>query len=287
MEFFLRYRTAVVFSFLSLFCFTSLSVKSNFFTLTVESLCDSFVYPFQQGYFSLQKGASNIWVSVMELKDVKEKLKFYKEQVHNYKSKEKELINLRRENQRLTKLLETKKFISSDSLPANIISKNPENWFKTLMVDRGSNDGVQNNMPVISYQDGEEVVVGKVIVVKDNLSKVLPLNGLGLKVGVKLYKNNYPGLFSSLSDDSSLGLMDYVSREVKVNLGDKVVTSGQGGIFPVGITVGKVVKNNSWSSSTHQTILVQPAINYELLEDVFIIKKAPSKDFLELFEIDK
>ena len=284
MELLLRYRVIIVFFFLSFFCLFSLTVNPNPFTSFVENTSQMVIYPFQKVYNYIPSSLANFWENVMELRDIKKKLKYYKDQVHNYESKDRELLDLKRENQRLSRLLKVKKFISYDSISAKVFSKNPDNWFKTLIIDKGVRDGVQNNMPVITYQEevGQEVVVGKTCRVSSSLSKVIPFNALGMKIGVKFKKNNSPGLLSSLAGDSEICLMDYVNKNIYIEKGDEIVTSGQGGIFPPGLLVGKVFKKKMTVSSTCQTILVRPVVDYSLLENVFIIKKVPSQDFLKL-----
>jgi len=55
-------------------------------------------------------------------------------------------------------------------------------------------------------------------------------------------------------------------------------------VFPQGLIIGSVVKSELLESSPYQRAIVKPFIDYNLLEEVFIIKKAPDKDLFELFE---
>jgi rod shape-determining protein MreC len=77
--------------------------------------------------------------------------------------------------------------------------------------------------------------------------------------------------------------MDYISKSATVKFGDVVVTSGQGGIYPQGLLVGKVLKSFVTESSAYLKAVVKPIIDFNQVEEVYIIRKQPDKDMLELF----
>ena len=78
--------------------------------------------------------------------------------------------------------------------------------------------------------------------------------------------------------------MNYISKSVLIKYGDVIVTSGQGGIFPPGLIVGKVMKSYKSDSSVFQRVIVKPVIDYSLIEDVFVVKKEPDPELLELIK---
>ncbi len=78
--------------------------------------------------------------------------------------------------------------------------------------------------------------------------------------------------------------MDYITRAAQVKFGDVIVTSGQAGVFPPGLVIGTVVKTELPESNPYQKIIVKPAIDYNLIDEVFIIKKNPNKDLFDIFE---
>ncbi len=122
--------------------------------------------------------------------------------------------------------------ITYESIPAVVISKDPDNWFRTIVLNRGSSSGVKVNMPVVAYQGEHKAVIGKVIEVRRWVSRVLPILAPEMKLGVMLQETRFPGLLKGYSSNSNLCIMDYISRAVPVKFGDVVITSGQGGIFP-------------------------------------------------------
>lgn len=62
-----------------------------------------------------------------------------------------------------------------------------------------------------------------------------------------------------------------------------VLTSDQGGVFPAGLLVGTVLKTDALESSPYQRIVVKPALDYYSIDEVFIIKREPDKELLELY----
>jgi len=274
----------VTFAVFAMFCLISLTVQSSSFTFTIEGAGSALVSPFQRVYDGVQGGVSRVWAGFTELNEVREELKKTREQLQKYESVAGELNELRDENGRLRKLLGLRDEVTYESVPASIISKDPDNWFRTLVVNRGANDGISINMPVIAYSGGQKAVVGKIVEVRGNVSRVMPIISSDMRIGVKLMDSNYPGLLSGYSATSSLCVMDYISKEAHLGKSSIVITSGQGGVFPPGIIIGLVEKTILMNSSAYQRAVVRPLIDFGVLEEVFIIKKEPDKDLMELLK---
>ncbi len=287
MEFFIRHKTVVAFIGFSLFCIISLSVQSTSFTMTIEGVGSAIMMPFQKAYNGFHNGVSRFWAGFTDLSVVREELQKTRKQLQYYESVADELTEIKNENQRLRQILILKEKIEYKSVPATIISKDPDNWFRTIIIDRGEKDGIKVNMPVIAYQGGIKAVVGKIIEVRGSISRVLPIISPDMKIGVKFQDSKYPGLLSGLSINSDQCVMDYISRTALVNLGNLVVTSAQGGVFPPGLYIGNVVKTALHESNPYQRAIIKPVIDFNLLEEVFVILKDPDEVLNQLFEEPK
>jgi len=240
--------------------------------------------PFQKGYHSLQKGIHMLWAGFTELSDVRDELQKTQAKLRKYEEMTEELYEIKNENKRLRAILNLKELIVHESVSASIISKDPDNWFRTIIINRGSSDGLKVNMPVVAFSAGNKVIVGKVIEVRSSISRILPIISSDMKLGVMLQESRYPGLLRGYASNSHLCVMDYVSKSAIMKFGDTIVTSGQGGIFPQGLLVGKVIKARIMESSAFQRALVKPFIDYNQIEEVFVIKKEPDEAFLKLLE---
>jgi rod shape-determining protein MreC len=280
----IKHKTVVAFTAFTLFCLVSLTVQSSSFTLSIEGIGSAFVTPFQKLYDGAQGGVSQLWAGFTELGAIRKELQKTREQLQKYESIAGELNELRDENDRLRKLLGLKEEAAYESIPASIISKDPDNWFRTIVINRGEHDGVKMNMPVIAYSGGQKAVVGKIAEVRGNISRVVPIISPDIRIGVKLMDSNYPGLLSGLSTRSSLCMMDYISKEAHLGRNTFVVTSGQGGVFPSGLIIGVVERPILVNSSAYQRAVIRPLIDFGVVEEVFIIKKEPDKDLLELLK---
>ena len=241
--------------------------------------------PFQKAYDGIQGGVSRLWAGFTELTDLREELNKTRTKLMEYeKSTEREKMNeMKRENDRLRELLGMKERIEYDSIPASVISKDPDNWFRTIIINKGSTDGIKENMPVIAYQGGQKAVVGRIIEVRRSISRIAPIISPDVRIGVKLQESRFPGLLSGYSGNEKRCKMDYVSRAAFIERNENVITSGQGGVFPPGLLVGRVVRSFMLESSAYQRAIVEPAIDYDLVEDVFVIRKDMDKDLFEIF----
>ena len=258
-----------------------MSVQGSGFTLTFEGIISGITTPFQKGYHFIQVDTSRLWAGFSELDRTRSELEVTRSKLQTFESADVELIEIKKENDRLRSLLGMKEMLKYDSIVATIISKDPDNWYRTLIINRGSNDGIKVNMPVVAYQvvtnagvkELVKGVVGKVVEVRSSVSRIQPLIAPDIKIGVKIGESRFPGLLSGYTYNSNLCVINYITRAAPVKFGDIIITSGQAGVFPPGLIIGSVVKSELLETSPYQRAIVKPFIDYNLLEDVFIIKK--------------
>jgi rod shape-determining protein MreC len=150
-------------------------------------------------------------------------------------------------------------------LAARVIGANPSSSGRIAFLDRGSRDGVELNMGVIT-PDG---IVGKVLAVYPDTSQVLLISDKESGVGALLADSRAQGPVRG-TGDPLLG-MEYVTKEVMVSAGDTVLTSGQDRIFPKDLPVGKVVRVRPDPRTPFHQILVQPAARLDRLEEVLVL----------------
>jgi rod shape-determining protein MreC len=150
-------------------------------------------------------------------------------------------------------------------LAARVIGASPSASGRIAFLDRGSRDGVDLDMGVIT----PEGVVGKVVAVYPATSQVLLLSDKESGVGALLAGSRTQGPVRG-TGDPVLG-MEYVSKEVKVTVGETVLTSGQDRIFPKDLPVGTVLEVRPDPRSPFQEILVQPSAHLDRLEEVLVL----------------
>ncbi len=169
-----------------------------------------------------------------------------------------------REAREFEKLLNFKKQLTFQPIAARVVGKEPEFWYKTIIIDRGRTDDVLEGMTVFVPAG----VVGQVIHAADHHSKVLLANAPSSAIDAIIQKNRTRGI---LQGAGAKGYeLKYVLKNAEVAVGDYVVTAGIGGIFPTGMVLGTVSQIHSRQRGMFQEIEVRPEVDFQKLEYVFI-----------------
>ena len=148
---------------------------------------------------------------------------------------------------------------------ASVIGRDPSPFLHYIIVNRGSNDGIQRGMPVVT----NEGLVGRVDAVIADAARVQLVTDPVSSVNVHLKNANTDAvLVGSVTGDVSL---DLISQDVTINAGDLILTSGLGGGFPSNLIVGQVVNVRKLPAELFQQATVQPAVDFSRLSIVLII----------------
>jgi rod shape-determining protein MreC len=171
--------------------------------------------------------------------------------------------------ERLKKLYLFQSHNSFPSLVAQVVARDPSNWFKTLLVNKGEKDGVSKDMAVVV----SEGVVGRVIEVSPDVAKVLLISDPNSALDVIIQRARCQGIMEGKVEE--VCVLKYVQKSEDVQVGDKVITSGLGGIFPKGLMIGTITKIERKRPGIFQYIEVTPSVDLSKLEEVLIIKEEP------------
>ena len=179
------------------------------------------------------------------------------------------------ENDRLKALLNLNEQTEIKSIPARVIARDPSVWFNTITINRGSSSGIAANMPVVTAGG----IVGRVITVSPWASQVMLITDEKAGAGAVVGQLGQSGALGSVRGRADLGVslieMRYVSGLEKVEVNDYVMTTGQDGIYPPGLNVGRVVEvKNGTATQAHQ-ILIQPGAQLDHLEEVAVLLYHP------------
>jgi rod shape-determining protein MreC len=189
------------------------------------------------------------------------------------KKLKKELKNLQNivdaiEDKELKTLLPYKKTLTFKTIVAEIIARDPSNWYKSIWIDKGLNDGVKKNQAVIS----DKGVVGKIILVKTYSSQILLLTDTSSKISATVKKTKDHGIIIGTLGKEAV--MEYINTNAKVTIGQKVVTSGFSNIFPKGLLVGKITSTHRGNKQNDfLKVGVSFEIDFSKLENVLVVVK--------------
>lgn len=170
--------------------------------------------------------------------------------------------------QRLQRLLQFKERVPATMIPAEVIAYSPSAWFRTIVINKGLHDGVEKDMPVVTW----EGVVGKVMRASSGSSVVLLVVDRNSSIDVLVQRTRTRGLVEG--DGGSRCQLRHVPRTDDIEAGDHLITSGLGGIFPKGLSMGDVVKVERKEYGLFQEIEIRPSADFSRLEEVMVILNA-------------
>jgi rod shape-determining protein MreC len=174
-------------------------------------------------------------------------------------------------NERFRKLLDFKNATRLNSVTAEVIGKDPSQWYKTIVIDKGITEGITKGLSVVV----PEGVVGQVIDASDHYAKVLLIVDSNSAVDALVQQTRAHGIIKG--DAEGRCLLNYVSRKEIVNIGDAVVSSGLDGVFAKGLLIGKVTDIVRSKSGIFQDIEVSPFVDFDKIEEVLVVLSPPSQ----------
>jgi rod shape-determining protein MreC len=279
-----RNRRILVLILLLFISFILMGVSQSRITIRFKSVAYGVVYPFQfVGVRSITL-VKEFFSSIEKNKQLKQELAQVKKMLEQYEQSQYEYEEIKRENKRLRNLIGIQSDMEYETVIAEIVAKSPQNYYKTLIVNRGKNSGIEKWMPVVAYQNETRCVVGKVIDVQQFSARIQPLIDQSSYIGVMLMESRYSGILQGQSLVSDNCLMQYVDRRAEISYGDLVITSGMGGVFPKGIIIGEIVSVSKKQYGVFQEAIVKPVVDYGRLEEVYIITKSTTENTGRLLE---
>lgn len=240
-----------------------------------ENLLGGVLTPLNKVTNSIMHGISGIITSVSDTINAKEENIILKKEIEKLESENRDLRNIIGKSDFLLKeqkLLETTKY---NIVKAEVIGREPENWFDVFTLDKGENDGLKIGDTVIDaveidnnvYQEG---LVGRIVDIGDNWSKVVSITNEKNSVAFKIIRTQDGGIIAGSSDNIIEGLLfDY---EADVIIGDLVYTSGLGEVYQKDIFIGEVSDIIDNQEELTKKIIIKPAVNFKKLYNVYVIK---------------
>jgi rod shape-determining protein MreC len=246
----------------------SVSLRQQEETNFLESVVLRLTGPVQVGFDNMILGVANTWGHYLYLVDTADENRTLTEENRTLRAVLTQSDEVRLENKRLRLLLDFKETQDIDTLPARVIAEDASSWFRTVMIDKGQEHGVTEGMPVVVA----EGVVGRVVRSSPRFSRVLLVTDASSAVASLLQHNRARGVCRGQGE---LLVFDFVLRQEEVKVGDRVVTSGMGGVFPKGLVVGNVGSVEKQEFGLFQAIEVIPSVDFSHLEEVLVLLRGP------------
>lgn len=270
----MRPRALLFLIFLAIFPLLLSSVATPF-PETIRSISNQTFKPvFQASHFFTDRAID--WIgSAQSFMTVYKQNKNLQKEIYQLQS---EIFQLREQNgkyERLEKLIPFVENKPDKVILSHIIFRDISLWNQGIVIDKGSSQGVKKQMAVISDQG----LVGRVVSVSQDTAQVILLTDIHSRVSVLSQESRDTGLIYGTR--SSTLMMKFISLDSTIKIGDTIVSSGIGGIYPKGIPVGKVDSVGKESDGLHLFAVVKPFTEFSNIEEVLCLAQT-LKD-LELF----
>ncbi|MDR2070472.1 MAG: rod shape-determining protein MreC [Treponema sp.] len=267
----------IVFAVLTFCSFSLLFFSTRSFAVNFRDLGLSLFSGMRGGIHGVSSFAARTVLAVRELAVLRREYAELVDRMIRYEQLERTAAEIRQENNRLREQLGFSEIISYRHIPAEIIGRDPDNLFSSLVINKGKRDGVAYNMPVIAFRDGIQGLVGKVVQAGQFESLVMPLYDVSAFIPARFSSSRYNGLVEGQGKNEYPLMMRLISKRAReeIHFGDMIVTSGVKGavdaVYPAGINIGRVSRILYEEYEASIGVELESAIDFSRLEYVFVI----------------
>ena len=209
--------------------------------------------------------AGDSWLDYVALMQVREENEGLRQELALQKEENLQLREALVASGRLQRIAEMRDEFEIPMLPAELVGVDVSAWFRSALVDRGREDGVRSGMPVIS----DNGLVGLVTATANSASKIMLLIDRQAAIDGVVQHSRARGIVRGARQDALS--FEFTSREGDLEVGDLIITSGLGGVYPKGLRIGEVTAVSPSDSMMLQTAEVRPSVDFGRLEQVFVM----------------
>lgn len=221
------------------------------------------------GVENMAKSINNLFNTYSENDNLKKK-------VDKVEALKNDITNLKDENEKLKQQLElNENLLNYDVINASVINRSPDSWQDTLIIDKGTADGIEVNMAVM----GDKGLIGRVIIAEKHSSKV------ELLTTVNQTTNHFPVMLENKKGEMAYGLMEAYNNKTHtlvvsqltsaedIEVGTTVSTSGLGNNSPKGLIIGEVKEVKKSKTGLTDEVSITPLANMYDVSVVTVVKR--------------
>ncbi|MBF0294585.1 MAG: rod shape-determining protein MreC [Magnetococcales bacterium] len=191
--------------------------------------------------------------------------RMYKAELEQLRPLGTRLEELERENQRLKSLLKMQPEPGYRALAVRVVGDSSSAFARSFIVNAGRQDGVIVNAPM-TVPNG---LVGRVVRASGSAALVLSMLDLNSRIPVLIQRSRVRAI--SAGQNSPLLNLEYLPKDADIEIGDAVITSGTGGIFPKGLLVGRVVSLEAGEDGLFKRAVAQPMVDFDRIEEAHLL----------------
>lgn len=259
---------------------TMLSFSSGGFVLNFKKIGFSVISSIEKGSSYVVNGVKSGFSAVKELRQLKKEYNELVVKLENYEQMQRSNADIRKENERLKEQLGFATSLVEKNIPAQIISRNLDNAYSYITIDKGSVHGIKKNMPVLAFQNGNKGLVGKIIQVGTFTSQVIPIYNIHNIVSARIQNSRDLGLVKGLGSQDQPLVLEYIRKRVvdELSFGDVIVTSGENNNYMKDIPIGTISKITVLDYNSSLKIELTPMIDFARLENVVVVNQVELND---------
>jgi len=241
-------------------------------TRRVEDLGSQVFAPFSFYASGFMGSITEVWQTIQSIGTLHDTVQRQADEIDRLNSELVRMRELELENEDLRHLLGFKQSHPDlHLLPVRILGTDPTGIVNAVVIDKGSNDGIREDMAIITWRG----LAGRVVRVNPTSASVLLVTDVSSSVAARVQDpaSRASGVVSGRKEGGLI--MRYILQQELVQTGDLVITSGVGGTLPQGIPIGTVVRVQKRNIEMFQEALLEPAVDTTKLERVYAVLDYP------------
>jgi rod shape-determining protein MreC len=233
----------------------------------------SFTTPVQTVVSRVNRTAFGLWSTYQDWKNVRAENRRLRDEAQRLRVESLRVSEVDEENRRLRRLLQLKEALPLETISGEIIGREWGGWVRSLTVNRGRSSHVMRLTAVI----GPDGLIGRIVDVRGGSSVVQVLTDPASTVGAHVVRTRTPGIIEG--EPRGTLRFKYMARDgAGMQVGDLLVTSGLGGLFPRGIPIGRVRSIDDRGSALFHYAQITPAVDFARIDEVLLLTGDATRD---------
>lgn len=244
-------------------------------TRDIQSRTMTVLSPFIHSSAAVEQSVTGVTASPEDPREMKRENERMQIEVERLRIISQKYAQVLDENNKLRDLIEFKQAAPFKSTAARVIKRVSSTWWNSMIIDKGLLDGLATDSPVISASG----LIGKTGKMADHMAEIILLTDEMCRVSAKIEGTLEQGIISG--ERAGLDMrpdlrLRFLSKNILINPGANVLSTGEGGVFPAGLLIGRVKRFENRDLSGEA--IVEPAVDFSSLEYVFVVEMQPATE---------
>ncbi|MBN1622272.1 MAG: rod shape-determining protein MreC [Endomicrobiales bacterium] len=268
-EFHPHRKTNLIFVFLLTFSIFLLTARLGSYVKIIKNFLFYVIIPTPRFAANVYQASHNLSSNIKGIVKAHQENQKLREMLEYYRLLEDEWAQIQEENIRLKNVFNLSQFKNKKIVVAKVVSREPGSWFQWIIIDKGKEDQLFIDAPVLTWQDKKLCALGRIGEVFNESSKVILITNALSALPVLIEPVREDGL---LEGQNAFRLRaNYLTPKKKFALGNKVVTSPLSSVFPPGIMIGSIVDFAESEDERFSSVEVESIVNFNNLREVIVL----------------